>query len=51
MEGLSILKKQEKKNEQTLHENQDEKQLIKDFSNPENVQPVPQPKDFEDIEY
>ena len=44
------MKKQER-HEQIKQENQDEKQLIKEFSNPKNVQPVPQPKDFEDIEY
>ena len=51
VEGWSILKKQEKMKEQTKQVKQDERQLIKDFANPENVQPVPQPKDFEDIEY
>ncbi len=45
------MKKQEKMNEQLKQEKQDEKQLIKEFSNPDIVPPVPQPKDFEDIEY
>ncbi|MFO1442511.1 hypothetical protein KDN24_04595 [Bacillus sp. Bva_UNVM-123] len=47
------MRKQRNQNE-GLHEEKDkqnERQLISDFSNPENKQPVPQPKDFEDIEY
>jgi len=45
------MKKQRIPNESIKEEAKDERNLIIDFSNPENKQPIPQPKDFEDIEY
>ncbi|WNS76138.1 hypothetical protein RRV45_03750 [Bacillus sp. DTU_2020_1000418_1_SI_GHA_SEK_038] len=44
--------KEKQKDNKKVHEAvSDEKQLIREFANPESNQPVPQPKDFEDIEY
>ncbi|MEH7124645.1 hypothetical protein V7127_15585 [Bacillus sp. JJ1773] len=45
------MKEQHRENEITHVEAENEKQLIREFANPESKQPVPQPKDFEDIEY
>ncbi|MEH7346175.1 hypothetical protein V7122_20230 [Bacillus sp. JJ1532] len=45
------MKEQQRENEITHVEAENEKQLIREFTNPESKQPVPQPKDFEDIEY
>jgi hypothetical protein len=43
------MKNDEKKNlNNEIHE---EMEIIKDFANPKHKQPVPQPKDFEEIEY
>ena len=36
----------------TIHETvSDEQELIREFAKPDSKQPVPQPKDFEEIEY
>jgi hypothetical protein len=45
------MKKQEKQNEKDHKETQSELQTINDISSSENGQPVPQPKDFDAIEY
>lgn len=45
------MKKQEKQNEKEHKERQSELQTINDITNSENGQPVPQPKDFDSIEY
>ena len=45
------MKKQVKQNEKGTEERQEELQTINDISNNENEQPVPQPKDYDEIEY
>ena len=45
------MKKQDKQNERVNEESQEELQTINDISNPDNGQPVPQPKDYDEIEY
>ncbi|MBS4191939.1 hypothetical protein KHA94_17360 [Bacillus sp. FJAT-49705] len=45
------MKEQEKPKEMVNVDGQNEQQLIREFSNPDNKQPVPQPKDFDEIEY
>ncbi|MEF2096726.1 hypothetical protein V3595_18905 [Bacillus sp. CFBP9009] len=40
-----------KQNEKDTEERQEEVQTINDISNCENKQPVPQPKDYDEIEY
>jgi hypothetical protein len=45
------MKKEAKQNEKVFEEKQEELQTINDFSNRENGQPVPQPKDYDEIEY
>ncbi|WP_185150666.1 hypothetical protein [Cytobacillus dafuensis] len=45
------MKKQEKPKEKMNMDSLDEQKLIREFSNPDNKQPVPQPKDFDEIEY
>lgn len=45
------MKKQEKQYEENTEDKQKEYQSIHTNSNSENMQPVPQPKDFEEIEY
>ena len=48
---LITLKKQVKQNEKDTEERQEELQTINDISKSENGQPVPQPKDYDEIEY
>lgn len=45
------MKKQEREDKRVQEELTDEEQLIREFANPNSNQPVPQPKDFEEIEY
>ncbi len=45
------MKKQIKQNKKNVKEKQDELQTITNISNPESGQPVPQPKDYDEIEY
>lgn len=45
------MKKKEKQNEKVTGERQSELQTINDISKIENGQPVPQPKDYDEIEY
>ena len=46
------LKEKQKDNKKEVHEAiSDEKRLIREFASHESSQPVPQPKDFEEIEY
>ncbi|MFB7639242.1 hypothetical protein [Peribacillus butanolivorans] len=45
------MKKQVKQNEKDTKERKKELQTINDISNSENRQPVPQPKDYDEIEY
>ncbi|MBM7585181.1 putative DNA binding CopG/RHH family protein [Bacillus pakistanensis] len=45
------MKKQTKQNYKDAEVRQEEMQTIKDFSNNENRQPEPQPKDYDEIEY
>ncbi|MEJ9229906.1 hypothetical protein LAV79_10485 [Peribacillus butanolivorans] len=45
------MKKQVKQNEKDTEERKKELQTINDISNSENRQPVPQPKDYGEIEY
>lgn len=44
--------KEKQRNSSTMHEAvSDEQELIREFAKPDSKQPVPQPKDFEEIEY
>lgn len=44
--------KEKQRNSGTMHEAESEEQeLIKEFAKSDSKQPVPQPKDFEEIEY
>jgi hypothetical protein len=45
------VKEQDKQNVNKTRNKQDELEFLKDLSKNEKNQPVPQPKDFEDIEY
>ncbi len=45
------MKKQIKQNNKSVKEKQNELQTITEMANPENRQPVPQPKDYDEIEY
>lgn len=45
------MKEQHKENKKIHGEAENEKQLIREFADPASKQPVPQPKDFEEIEY
>jgi hypothetical protein len=45
------MKKQVKQNEKNTKEGVEELQTINAISNNENGQPVPQPKDYDEIEY
>ncbi|MCM3180470.1 hypothetical protein AB1L05_25650 [Cytobacillus horneckiae] len=45
------MKKQEKQNQSVNKERQEELQTINDITNMENGQPVPTPKDYDEIEY
>ncbi|MBN6885609.1 hypothetical protein ACUXCC_001631 [Cytobacillus horneckiae] len=49
--GVYIMKKQEKQNQSVNKERQEELQTINDITNMENGQPVPTPKDYDEIEY
>lgn len=45
------MNKKDKRNEKTFEKMQDELQTINDISKKENNQPVPQPKNYDEIEY
>lgn len=45
------MKKREKQNEKVTGEGHEELQTTNDISSNENKQPLPQPKDFDEIEY
>ncbi|WP_170289747.1 hypothetical protein [Cytobacillus depressus] len=45
------MKEQKRDHENARDEQTDEQRLIREFADPNSKQPVPQPKDFEDIEY
>ncbi|AZV42609.1 hypothetical protein BAOM_2000 [Peribacillus asahii] len=45
------MKKEGKQHAKINAEKQEELQTVNDFSNKENTQPVPQPKDYDEIEY
>jgi hypothetical protein len=49
-EGV-LMKKQTKQYDKGVKERQGEQQSIQEHSNGKDMQPVPQPKDYEDIEY
>lgn len=46
-----MMKDKQKENESAHEAVSDEQQLVREFANPDAKQPVPQPKDFEEIEY
>ncbi|MDR0139549.1 hypothetical protein RFW18_17480 [Metabacillus idriensis] len=47
----TILKKEGKQDKQHTEEPQEELETVKDITKIENGQPVPQPKDYDEIEY
>lgn len=46
-----MMKKQSKQNKNSIKGRNEERDYIKEISNINNMQPVPQPKDYEEIEY